>query len=35
MADGHGFNQLADAARLTMKSRERIGDELFLVYRVV
>jgi 2,5-diamino-6-(ribosylamino)-4(3H)-pyrimidinone 5'-phosphate reductase len=35
MADGHGFAHLADAARLKVKSRKRIGDELFLVYEVV
>jgi 2,5-diamino-6-(ribosylamino)-4(3H)-pyrimidinone 5'-phosphate reductase len=34
MADGHGFAKLADAARLHVTSRKRIGDELFLVYRV-
>ena len=34
MADGRGFARLADAARLQIKSRKRIGDELFLVYRV-
>lgn len=35
MADGRGFSKLADAARLKTKSRKRIGDELFLAYRVV
>ena len=34
MADGRGFQKLADAARLEVTSRKRIGDELFLVYRV-
>ena len=34
LADGRGFARLADAARLQVKSRKRIGDELFLVYRV-
>ncbi len=34
LADGTGFSKLADAARLEMKSQKRIGDELFLVYRV-
>jgi len=35
IADGEGFDSLAEAARLTLKSRRRIGDELFLVYEVV
>ena len=34
MVDGVGFAKLADAARLRVKSRKRIGNELFLVYRV-
>jgi riboflavin-specific deaminase-like protein len=34
MADGQGFARLADAASLKIHSRKRIGDELFLVYRV-
>lgn len=34
LADGTGFNSLADAARLSLKSQRRIGDEQFLVYRV-
>ncbi len=34
MADGRGFQHLADAAQLRLKSRKRVGDELFLVYRV-
>jgi 2,5-diamino-6-(ribosylamino)-4(3H)-pyrimidinone 5'-phosphate reductase len=35
LADGKGFSKLADAAQLEMKSQKRIGDELFLVYRVL
>jgi 2,5-diamino-6-(ribosylamino)-4(3H)-pyrimidinone 5'-phosphate reductase len=35
MADGHGVKKLADAHRLEMKSLKRIGDELFLVCRVL
>lgn len=35
LADGNGFPKLAEAARLEIKSRKRIGDELFLVYRVL
>jgi len=35
LADGRGFGQLADAAELKVTSRRRIGDELFLVYRIV
>jgi riboflavin-specific deaminase-like protein len=34
LADGKGFNTLADAARLWLKSRKRMGDGLFLVYRI-
>lgn len=34
LADGTGFNTLAEAARLTLKSKKRMGDELFLVYHV-
>ena len=34
VADGRGFPRLADAAKLKIHSRKRIGDELFLVYRV-
>jgi 2,5-diamino-6-(ribosylamino)-4(3H)-pyrimidinone 5'-phosphate reductase len=34
LADGRGFAKLADAARLIPKSSKRIGNELFLVYRV-
>ena len=35
MADGKGFKKLTDAARLKMTSQKHIGDELFLVYRVL
>jgi riboflavin-specific deaminase-like protein len=35
MADGAGFARLADAARLRLESHKRVGDELFLVYRVM
>ena len=35
MADGHGFERLADAARLKLKSLKRVGGELFLVYEVI
>ena len=34
MADGRGFENLAGATRLRLKSLKRVGDELFLVYRV-
>ncbi len=34
LADGIGVKNLADATRLKMKSVERVGDELFLVYSV-
>lgn len=34
LADGLGAESLADATRLRLKSLERIGDELYLVYRV-
>jgi riboflavin-specific deaminase-like protein len=34
LADGRGFRRLAAAAQLDAVSSERIGDELFLVYRV-
>jgi 2,5-diamino-6-(ribosylamino)-4(3H)-pyrimidinone 5'-phosphate reductase len=34
MADGDGIQKLADATPLKLKSMERVGDELFLVYRV-
>lgn len=32
IAEGEGFQQLARAARLTLKSAKRIGNEMFLVY---
>ncbi len=35
LADGNGFAKLADACQLKIKSRKRVGDELFLVYRVL
>jgi len=34
MADGIGIRDLAQATRLRLKSLKRVGDELFLVYRV-
>jgi riboflavin-specific deaminase-like protein len=34
MADGIGAEKLSDAVRLKLKSQERIGNELFLVYSV-
>jgi len=34
LADGNGVETLAQATRLRVKSVKRIGDELFLVYRV-
>lgn len=34
IADGQGFSRLADAAQFELKSKRRVGDELFLVYRV-
>lgn len=33
IADGDGLQRLADAARLELKSLQRIGDECFLIYR--
>jgi len=33
MADGKGFSRLADAAQFELSASQRIGDELFLVYR--
>ncbi len=33
IADGQGFSRLADAAQFELKSKRRVGDELFLVYR--
>jgi riboflavin-specific deaminase-like protein len=35
LADGRGHLKLAEATRLKMKSSKRVGDELYLVYRVV
>jgi len=35
LADGKGFATLAEAARLRLTSQKRVGDELFLVYRVL
>ena len=35
MADGDGVEKLSEATRLKMKSMKRVGDELFLVYRVL
>jgi riboflavin-specific deaminase-like protein len=35
MADGRGFARLADAVRLKITTRKRVGDELFLVCRVL
>ncbi len=35
MADGSGFPALGSAARLKLKSLKRVGDELFLVWRVL
>lgn len=34
MADGEGISEVKDATRLRLKSLRRIGDELYLVYRV-
>jgi len=33
IADGKGFSRLADAAHFELKSKRRVGEELFLVYR--
>ena len=35
LADGEGFERLADAACLKLRSQKREGDELFLVYEVL
>ena len=35
IADGTGVKHLVEAARLELQSQHRIGDEMFLVYRVV
>lgn len=34
IADGHPVKRLADATNLELKSLRRVGDELFIVYRV-
>ena len=34
LADGQGVKKLSEAINLSVKTRKRIGDELFLVYRV-
>jgi len=34
LADGRGMKTLSEAIELSIKSRKRVGDELFLVYRV-
>lgn len=35
MADGRGVEELSQAVRLALKSLDRVGDELFLVYQVI
>ncbi len=35
IADGIGFPRLSKAAQLRLKSMKRVGDELFVVYRVL
>jgi riboflavin-specific deaminase-like protein len=35
MSDGRGFATLTEAARLELRSQKRVGDEMFLVYKVV
>lgn len=35
LSDGNGFARLADAAQFRVKSRKRIGEEMFLVYEAV
>jgi riboflavin-specific deaminase-like protein len=35
LSDGNGFERLADAALFRVRSRKRIGDEMFLVYEAV
>jgi len=35
MADGIGVKTVAEATKLRLKSMKRVGDELFLVYRVL
>lgn len=34
MADGEGVMKISDATKLSLKSLKRVGDELFLVWRV-
>lgn len=34
IADGRGVERVAEACRLTLRAMRRVGDELFLVYRV-
>ena len=34
MADGRGVEKLSDAIHLQLKSRKRVADELFMVYRI-
>ena len=34
LADGQGVKKLSEAINLSVETRKRIGDELFLVYRV-
>jgi riboflavin biosynthesis pyrimidine reductase len=34
LADGRGITKVAQAVRLRLKTLQRFGDELFLVYRV-
>jgi hypothetical protein len=34
MADGIGVKNVKEATRLQMKSMKRIGQEIFIVYRV-
>jgi len=34
LSDGRGIEKLSDAINVSLKSRKRVGDELFLVYRV-
>lgn len=34
LSDGDGFEHLADVTKLRIQSKRRVGDELFLVYRV-
>jgi riboflavin-specific deaminase-like protein len=35
MADGQGISEVNEASRLRLKSLRRVGDELFLIYRVL